>query len=88
MVHACEWNPDAAEALKRNLRLNGVEDRCVVHHGDNREVSRGPQGGEGRGDILAIKKYMYAMIEWLSKTIILVFLTFHTKCSLCYAVIR
>nr|XP_022334826.1 tRNA wybutosine-synthesizing protein 2 homolog [Crassostrea virginica] len=37
LVHACEWNPDAAEALKRNLRLNGVEDRCVVHHGDNRE---------------------------------------------------
>ncbi|XP_062613144.1 tRNA wybutosine-synthesizing protein 2 homolog [Saccostrea cucullata] len=36
-VHACEWNPDAAEALKRNLCLNGVEDRCTIHFGDNRE---------------------------------------------------
>ena len=51
LVHACEWNPDAAEALKRNLRLNGVEDRCVVHHGDNREVSRRSRGGDGRGQL-------------------------------------
>ncbi|XP_061166905.1 tRNA wybutosine-synthesizing protein 2 homolog [Saccostrea echinata] len=36
-VHACEWNPDAAEALKRNLSLNEVEDRCTIHFGDNRE---------------------------------------------------
>lgn len=38
-LHACEWNPDAVEALGRNLRLNGVDDRCVVHFGDNRQVS-------------------------------------------------
>ena len=37
-LHACEWNPDAVEALRRNLRLNGVEDRCTVHVGDNRKV--------------------------------------------------
>lgn len=37
-LHACEWNPDAVEALRKNLRLNGVEDRCVVHFGDNRQV--------------------------------------------------
>ena len=37
-LHACEWNPDAVEALKRNLKLNGVEDRCSIHFGDNRKV--------------------------------------------------
>lgn len=38
-VHACEWNPDAVEALRRGLKANGVEDRCIVHYGDNRKVS-------------------------------------------------
>ncbi|CAJ1058878.1 tRNA wybutosine-synthesizing protein 2 homolog isoform X1 [Xyrichtys novacula] len=37
-VHACEWNPDAVEALKKNLESNGVSDRCTVHQGDNREL--------------------------------------------------
>lgn len=41
-VHACEWNPDALEALRRNLQLNGVQDRCTVHAGDCREVC--PEG--------------------------------------------
>ncbi|XP_048779767.2 tRNA wybutosine-synthesizing protein 2 homolog isoform X4 [Ostrea edulis] len=36
-VHACEWNPDAAAALRRNLSLNKVEERCMIHFGDNRE---------------------------------------------------
>ncbi|CAG7821091.1 unnamed protein product [Allacma fusca] len=34
-VYACEWNPDAIEALRINLRLNKVSDRCVVLEGDN-----------------------------------------------------
>ncbi|XP_039186413.1 tRNA wybutosine-synthesizing protein 2 homolog [Crotalus tigris] len=38
LVHACEWNPHAVEALRRNLHLNGVEDRCHIHQGDNRKV--------------------------------------------------
>ena len=38
-VHACEWNPDAVEALKYNLQQNGVADRCTVYEGDNRNVS-------------------------------------------------
>ncbi|NXX56869.1 TYW2 protein, partial [Scopus umbretta] len=38
-VHACEWNSHAVEALRRNLVLNGVQDRCRVHHGDSRQVS-------------------------------------------------
>lgn len=37
-VHACEWNPTAVEALRRNLQLNKVSDRCTVHQGDNRKV--------------------------------------------------
>ncbi|KAM8733199.1 tRNA wybutosine-synthesizing protein 2 homolog isoform 1-T1 [Acanthopagrus schlegelii] len=35
-VHACEWNPDAVEALQKNILANGVSDRCTVHQGDNR----------------------------------------------------
>ncbi|KAG9272742.1 hypothetical protein AMEX_G13763 [Astyanax mexicanus] len=38
-VHACEWNLDAVAALKRNLQLNKVADRCTVHPGDNRQLS-------------------------------------------------
>jgi len=43
-AHACEWNDHAVEALRRNLVLNGVQDRCRVHHGDSRQVS----GAAGR----------------------------------------
>lgn len=38
-VHACEWNPDAVEALQRNLEANGVSDRCTIHQEDNRQLS-------------------------------------------------
>lgn len=34
-VHACEWDEDALEALRRNLEANGVAGRCTVHPGDN-----------------------------------------------------
>ncbi|XP_064015260.1 tRNA wybutosine-synthesizing protein 2 homolog [Pogoniulus pusillus] len=37
-VHACEWNGHAVEALRRNLALNGVQDRCRVYHGDSRQL--------------------------------------------------
>ena len=37
-VYACEWNPDAVKALRKNLDLNGVRDRCEVLFGDNRQV--------------------------------------------------
>ncbi|NXE86851.1 TYW2 protein, partial [Menura novaehollandiae] len=37
-VHACEWNVHAVEALHRTLVLNGVQDRCHIHHGDNRQL--------------------------------------------------
>lgn len=38
-VYACEWNPHAAHALRRNLELNGVAARCIVLEGDNVEMS-------------------------------------------------
>ena len=38
VVHACEWNPCAVEALRRGLKANKIEDRCVVHFGDNKKV--------------------------------------------------
>ncbi|XP_012892205.1 PREDICTED: tRNA wybutosine-synthesizing protein 2 homolog [Dipodomys ordii] len=37
-VHACEWNPHAVAALRNNLELNGVADRCQIHVGDNRKL--------------------------------------------------
>lgn len=38
-VHACEWNPHAVVALKCNLEINGVADRCQIHFGDNRKLN-------------------------------------------------
>ena len=38
VVHACEWNPAAVEGLRRGLAANRVEESCVVHVGDCREV--------------------------------------------------
>ena len=40
LVYACEWNEHAIEALKRNLKLNGVDKQCVIYEGDNMKVSR------------------------------------------------
>ncbi|NWH43840.1 TYW2 protein, partial [Fregata magnificens] len=37
-AHACEWNSHAVEALRKNLALNGVQDRCRIHHGDSRQL--------------------------------------------------
>ncbi|PIK60631.1 tRNA wybutosine-synthesizing protein 2-like protein, partial [Apostichopus japonicus] len=37
-VHACEWNPHAVEALKRNLELNKMKEKCQIHFGDCRKV--------------------------------------------------
>ncbi|PHT48934.1 tRNA wybutosine-synthesizing protein 2/3/4 [Capsicum baccatum] len=36
LVYACEWNPHAVEALRRNLEANLVADHCVLLEGDNR----------------------------------------------------
>ncbi|VDP12291.1 unnamed protein product [Soboliphyme baturini] len=38
LVHACEWNASAIEALRLNLALNKVQDKCIIHEGDCREV--------------------------------------------------
>eukprot|EP00041_Stephanoeca_diplocostata_P012559 m.210255 g.210255 ORF g.210255 m.210255 type:complete len:451 (-) comp19003_c0_seq3:650-2002(-) len=38
-VHACEWNEHAVEALRQNLILNKVSDRCTVYAGDNAVVA-------------------------------------------------
>ncbi|MEE6513035.1 hypothetical protein FKM82_020468 [Ascaphus truei] len=37
-VHACEWNPHAITALRQNLELNGVSEKCQIHEGDNRQL--------------------------------------------------
>ena len=41
-LYACEWNPHAADALRKNLVANGVGDRCNVYQGDNAQVA--PKG--------------------------------------------
>lgn len=41
-VIACEWNPYSVHALKKNLLLNNVSDRCTVLIGDNRKTC--PEG--------------------------------------------
>eukprot|EP00798_Chlamydomonas_sp_ICE-L_P031886 gene31886-6189_t len=33
--YACEWNPNAIEALRRNLAVNGVDHKCEVLPGDS-----------------------------------------------------
>ena len=43
-VHACEWNPEAVKALRWGLEANGVEDRCVIHEGDNRVTTESLHG--------------------------------------------
>uniref|UniRef100_A0A0D9WZF5 tRNA wybutosine-synthesizing protein 2/3/4 n=1 Tax=Leersia perrieri TaxID=77586 RepID=A0A0D9WZF5_9ORYZ len=42
LVYACEWNPHALEALRRNVMDNHVEDRCIILEGDNRMTA--PKG--------------------------------------------
>lgn len=37
-VHACDWNPDAIEALTKALVVNKVADKCDIHFGDCRQV--------------------------------------------------
>ena len=44
LVHACEWNPEAIEALKWGLVSNGVDEGCVVHEGDSRVTSQSLEG--------------------------------------------
>lgn len=39
-VYACEWNPNAIEALRYNLKDNGVENRATVLEGDCRVSAR------------------------------------------------
>ncbi|CAL5062533.1 unnamed protein product [Urochloa decumbens] len=41
-VYACEWNPHAVEALRRNVHDNNVQDRCMILEGDNRVTA--PKG--------------------------------------------
>ncbi|KAL9285717.1 TRNA wybutosine-synthesizing protein/4 [Arabidopsis thaliana] len=36
LVYACEWNPHAIEALRRNVEANSISDRCIILEGDNR----------------------------------------------------
>ncbi|KAK6642263.1 hypothetical protein RUM44_013986 [Polyplax serrata] len=45
-VHACEWNPVACIALKRNLELNNVLGKCNIYEGDNRVIC--PRGVANR----------------------------------------
>eukprot|EP00546_Thalassionema_frauenfeldii_P015937 CAMPEP_0178896530 /NCGR_PEP_ID=MMETSP0786-20121207/1229_1 /TAXON_ID=186022 /ORGANISM="Thalassionema frauenfeldii, Strain CCMP 1798" /LENGTH=466 /DNA_ID=CAMNT_0020566953 /DNA_START=94 /DNA_END=1494 /DNA_ORIENTATION=- len=39
-VYACEWNEEAAFALKYNLKANGVDNRATVFVGDCRTIAK------------------------------------------------
>ena len=39
LVHACEWNNNAVQSLEASLIVNRVEERCVIHAGDNSVVA-------------------------------------------------
>ena len=39
-VYSCEWNINAIDALKYNLKNNKVEERCTIFEGDNRTTTR------------------------------------------------
>lgn len=38
LVHACEWNPNAVIALRKNLIQNKVNERCRIIEGDNQQL--------------------------------------------------
>ena len=40
MVYACEWNGNAIEALRTNLKINNVDEQCVIYEGDNQKVKK------------------------------------------------
>jgi len=44
LVHACEINPDSINGLKKGLLRNNVDERCIIHHGDNRETLQDLRG--------------------------------------------
>lgn len=39
-VHACDFNPNAVEALRINVKLNKVQDRCTVYEGNCAQVKK------------------------------------------------
>ncbi|VDK69098.1 unnamed protein product [Litomosoides sigmodontis] len=68
-VYAIDWNEDAIEALKRNLRSNDVQDRCTVIQGDSRKVT--PQGVADRvnvGLLPSSRPYWLAACKCLKST--------------------
>ncbi|KAL7463961.1 hypothetical protein ACHAXS_004312 [Conticribra weissflogii] len=50
-VMACEWNPHALNALRFNLKVNGVEDRCTVLEGDCRVTLKALLEKSYNGDV-------------------------------------
>ena len=39
-VHACEWNDNSLQALRENLRVAGMLERCTIYEGDNQTTSK------------------------------------------------
>ncbi|NXX99159.1 TYW2 protein, partial [Centropus bengalensis] len=62
-AHACEWNSHAVEALRRNLVLNGVQDRCHIHHGDNRQVSGATQPRSPRSCVASASLSLFFQLQ-------------------------
>ncbi|KAL3678169.1 hypothetical protein R1sor_021125 [Riccia sorocarpa] len=58
-VYACEWNPHAVQALRHNLRVNGVEELCTVLEGDNKATAP-----EGIADIVSLGLLPSSETSW------------------------
>lgn len=58
-VYAIDWNPDALEALLRNLYVNKVADRCTVIQGDARKVCPAFAGEHVNLGLLPTAKHLW-----------------------------
>lgn len=69
-LYACEWNPNAIDAFKKNLTLNKIDpDRCTVIEGDNR--SNRPTDVAQRvilGILPSCKDWMQTAFECIDKS--------------------
>ncbi|KAE8659758.1 tRNA wybutosine-synthesizing protein 2/3/4 [Hibiscus syriacus] len=83
LVYACEWNPHAIEALKRNIEANSVSDHCIILEGDNRITA--PKGVADRvclGLIPSSEGSWLTAVRALRFFLLMLLLVFHFMSSL------
>jgi tRNA G37 N-methylase Trm5 len=69
-VYSCEWNDNAINALKFNLKNNNVEKKCSVFEGDNRITTKELRGIADRvllGLLPSAEKFYHTALNCLKK---------------------